>query len=120
MGELAGEKLNKSADEKQTVPGLEHGLEVAWQQVDAKAEKFILSALVTIRMSKPAQDEQLPHAIEMVCEASGQQFKQIIFKQAIELADYELVMRMRGGKEGKGIQRIGKSRYSFRTVFGSV
>src|SRR5205085_3179702 len=114
MQELAVEERMKAEQEQR------HRLEVDWQNAEMRGEKISLSALVTVTIPRPEQDELLPHIVEMVCEDSGQEFKRIIYKQAIELADYELVMTKRGGKEGKGIQLIGKARYTFKTIFGTV
>src|SRR5689334_5849197 len=93
---------------------------VDWQRVEVAGGKIELAAMVRLTTALPAQNEHLPSAVEDVCDDSGQVWKRLMYRQIIERADLELVLSERGGKEGKGIQRIGTRAYRYKTSFGSV
>src|SRR5437868_13704418 len=104
----------KEIEERAAIVGVE------CEQIELDSGRKALAAVVKIMLPIPEQDERLLHKVEEMCEETAQQLKRIVFKQAIELADIELVMLKRGGKRGKGIQRIGKRDYTFKTIFGTV
>jgi hypothetical protein len=83
-------------------------------------KRLVLAAMVEVNCLLPEQNEQLPYLIEVISEEAGQHLKRGMFRQGIEIADRELVIKLRTGKEGKGIQRIGKRCYTFKTCFATV
>src|SRR5438874_172185 len=87
---------------------------------DVVGEEIEIEARVKVKARLPQQDEKLPDTLEAIAEEAGQEFKCKFFRQGIELADLQLVMSRRAGKENKGIDRIGKKDYTFKTIFGTV
>jgi hypothetical protein len=85
--------------------------------VDGELE---LTAVVRTKCAMPEQNESLPRIIEQQTVIAMQQFAKEYFRQAIEVADRELILKERAGKEGKGIQRIGTRRYTFKTIIGPI
>jgi hypothetical protein len=77
-----------------------------------------LEMVITVPM--PDQDEHLPETIEACVHAAALEVQRRLFGALIERADRELVLRLRGGKGGKGIQRRGTRPFTFKTRFGSV
>src|SRR5207244_1451728 len=82
--------------------------------------EMAMAALVQVNCPVPEQNEQLPDRIELMSAEAGRNFSQELFRLAIEKADLELVLSNRGGKDGAGIERLGKRRYTFKTQFGTV
>lgn len=80
-----------------------------------------MCALVRVNCLLPAeQNERVVDVIEEMSNEGGQSLKRELFRAGIEIADRELVIKLRGGKEGKGIQLYGRRRYTFKTGFGTV
>jgi len=82
----------------------------------------ILSASLTmaITLPMPDQDEHLPDVLEAAVHAAGLEVQRRLFRALIEKADCELVLEVRDGKGGEGIQRRGTRPFTFKTRFGSV
>lgn len=97
-----------------------HKLDIVWEQVGVEGEELAFRAVVTVKTRLPAQNEGLADGVEQVCEDSGQEFKRALFRQIMERADLEVVVAQRAGKKGQGLKRIGRKRYTFKTVFGCV
>src|SRR5688572_23904949 len=95
-------------------------IEVIVEDVAVVDEKLKVTAMVVVETVLPEQNERLPHILEDETVEVGQAFMREFYRQAIEKADLELVMSNRAGKEGKGIQRIGKRTYTFKTRFGII
>src|SRR3954464_5754598 len=68
----------------------------------------------------PHQDEHLPDRIEAFVHRAGLEVQRRLFRALIEKADHELVLQMRHGKDGCGIQRRGTRPFTFKTTFGEV
>jgi hypothetical protein len=86
-----------------------------------RGDEIGMVALVRVNYLLPAeQNERVPDLIEIMSDESGQYLKRELFRQGIEIADRELVLKLRTGKEGKGIQLFGTRRYTFKTRFGTV
>src|SRR5688572_16961117 len=79
-----------------------------------------MAARVVVESCMPQQNEKLPNIIEAIAMQAGQEFMKGYYRQAIEKADAELILSIREGKDGVGIQRIGKRRYTFKTIIGTV
>jgi Uncharacterised protein family (UPF0236) len=77
-----------------------------------------LEMVITLPM--PDHDEHLPDTIEAQVHAAALEAQRRLFGALIEKADRELVLGMRGGKGGEGIQRRGTRPFTFKTRFGSV
>jgi hypothetical protein len=77
-----------------------------------------LEMVITLPM--PDQDEHLPDTIEANVHAAALEAQRRLFRALIEMADRELVLGIRGGKGGEGIQRRGTRPFTFKTRFGSV
>ena len=73
-----------------------------------------------LRFRLPAQDEGLPAAIERHVHHAGLEVQRALFRALIEHADRQLVLALRGGKGGQGIQLRGTRPFTFKTVFGTV
>jgi hypothetical protein len=63
-------------------------INIEWQKIIGEQEQWIGSCQVML--TKPSQDERLLYLVEEMCEDSGQEFKRVVFKQTIEIADLEL------------------------------
>jgi hypothetical protein len=68
----------------------------------------------------PAQDEHLPHRIEAHVHAAGLEAQRCLFRALMEKADHQVVLDIRDGDQGQGIQRRGTRPYTFVTQFGTV
>ena len=77
-----------------------------------------LEMIITLPM--PNQDEHLPDTIEAHVHAAALEAQRRLFRALIETADRELVLAVRHGKGGQGIQRRGTRPFTFKTRFGSV
>src|SRR4051812_42738945 len=78
------------------------------------------SLAMTIALPMPDQDEHLPDLLEAAVHAAGLEVQRQLFGALIEKADRELILDLRGGKGGQGIQRRGARPFTFKTPFGSV
>src|SRR5947209_7552208 len=78
------------------------------------------SLTMTIALPMPDQDEHLPDLLEAAVHAAGLEVQRQLFAALIEKADCELILDLRDGKGGQGIQRRGTRPFTFKTLFGSV
>jgi hypothetical protein len=78
------------------------------------------SLTMTITLPMPDQDEHLPDLLEAAVHAAGLEIQRRLFAALIEKADRELILDLRDGKGGQGIQRRGTRPFTFKTIFGSV
>ncbi len=82
----------------------------------------VLSLELSLEMTLPMphQDEHLPDQIEAHVHQAGLEVQRQLFRALIEKADHELVLQLRHGKAGAGIQRRGTRPFTFKTIFGEV
>ena len=66
------------------------------------------SLTMTITLPMPDQDEHLPDLLEAAVHAAGLEVQRQLFGALIEKADRELILDLRDGKGGQGIQRRGR------------
>jgi hypothetical protein len=85
---------------------------------DGQAISLELSLGMTLPV--PPQDEHLPDQIEASVHQAGLEIERRLFRVLIEKADQELVLQLRHGKGGAGIQRRGTRPFTFKTIFGEV
>jgi hypothetical protein len=90
------------------------------EPVKIQEQRLILQAQLTLELPMPQQDADLPKRLEAGIERGGQVLKRLLFQQAIERADTELVLAQRHGKDGRGITCRGTTPFTFKTVFGTV
>jgi hypothetical protein len=96
-------------------------IEIELFDEQAQAEDEIaMMALVRVRGKRPAQDENLPNWWESSSHQTGVRLMRKMFSFGIEKSDLELCLSIRAGEKGAGIVRIGKRRYRFKTIFGTV
>src|SRR5919204_5771750 len=93
---------------------------VELQEVNTQDGQLLLTAQVRLAVPLPKQDPHRPRRLERAVEDAGQQLKRLLFRQAVEHADLELLLEQRQGKDGQGVRRRGTARYTFKTVFGTV
>src|SRR4051794_40726381 len=89
-------------------------------QVNIQDDRLILQAHLARDLPMPEQDAELPGRLEAGIERGGQILKRLLFQQAVEQADAELILTRRHGKGGQGIACRGTTAYTFKTVFGTV
>jgi hypothetical protein len=87
-----------------------------------KLQDHTLAAELRLQVSfpMPAQDEHLPHRIEAQVHAAGLEAQRCLFRALMEKADRDVVLEVRDGDQGQGIQRRGTRPYTFVTDFGTV
>ena len=68
----------------------------------------------------PAQDPHLPHRIEAHVRAAGVEAQRCLFRALMEKANHQVVLDIRDGDQGQGIQLRGTRPYTFITPFGTV
>jgi hypothetical protein len=90
------------------------------EQSEVAEARMKVRATVEVTLPLPEQSGRLPAELEAAVETAGQELKRELYKEVVERADRELVLRVRKGKEGAGIQQRGKAPYTFKTVFGTV
>src|SRR4051794_35611156 len=93
---------------------------VTAETVKIQDERLILQAQIRLELPMPAHDADLPKHLEARIERGGQVLKRRLFQYAIELADAELILVRRHGKQGQGIICRGTTPFTFKTVFGTV
>ena len=81
-----------------------------------------LSASLTLALilPMPDQDEHLPDLLEAAVHAAGLEVQRRLFAALIEKADRELILDLRDGKGGQGIQRRGTRPFTFKTIDRAV
>jgi hypothetical protein len=90
------------------------------EEVQAVGREMGMAVLVRVRCEVPEQDKDLPDCWEQISQEAGLQFMRKLFGLGIEKSDLELILSLRAGDNGKGIVRIGKRPYTFRTSFRTV
>jgi hypothetical protein len=89
-------------------------------EVKTQGRRLHLRGELELDLPLPAQDEHLPAALERAVDDAGQRLKRLLFQQALERADLQLLLRRLRGKGGQQCRRRGHARYTFKTVFGTV
>lgn len=89
-------------------------------EVKVHGRRLHLRAEVELDLPLPAQDERLPPALEAAVDDAGQRLKRLLFQQALEQADLQLLLRRLRGRRGEPLRRRGSAPYTFKTVFGTV
>jgi hypothetical protein len=88
------------------------------------AEEIEIVGKIAIRIPKQGEGgqgaEREPDRIARIIDTDGQEIKRELFRYVMEYLDREIVLRRRSGIAGKGIELLGKRRYTFKTVFGIV
>jgi Uncharacterised protein family (UPF0236) len=98
----------------QTQPTLHlHEVKVQERQIHLRAE-------VELDLPLPDQDEHLPAILENAVDDAGQRLKRLLFQQALQHADLQLLLTNLCGKGSGTFRRRGTSSYTFKTVFGTV
>ena len=93
---------------------------VRLHEVKAQGRRIHLRAELELDLPLPAQDERLPAALERAVDDAGQRLKRLLFGQALQQADLQLLLRHLRGKRGERLRRRGTAPYTFKTVFGTV
>jgi Uncharacterised protein family (UPF0236) len=93
---------------------------VRLHEVKAQGRRIHLRAELELDLPLPAQDERLPATLERAVEDAGQRLKRLLFRQALEQADLQLLLRHLRGQRGAKLRRRGSAPYTFKTVFGTV
>lgn len=93
---------------------------VRLHEVKTRGRTIHLRAEVELGLPMPARDERLPAALERAVDGAGQSLKRLLFQQAVEQADLQLLLRHLRGKRGQTLRRRGRAAYTFKTVFGTV
>jgi hypothetical protein len=89
-------------------------------EVKTQGRRIHLRAELELDLPLPAQDEHLPATLERAVEDAGQRLKRLLFGQALEHADLQLLLRHTAGKRAEKVRRRGSAPYTFKTVFGTV
>jgi hypothetical protein len=89
-------------------------------EVKTQGRRIHLRGELELDLPLPAQDERLPAALERAVDDAGQRLKRLLFQQAIEQADLQLLLRRLRGKRAEKFRRRGSAPYTFKTVFGTV
>jgi hypothetical protein len=97
-----------------------HQPTIRLHEVKVQGRRIHLRAELELDLPLPAQDEHLPASLEQAVEDAGQRLKRLLFRQAIEQADLQLLLRRLRGKAGETLRRRGRAPYTFKTVFGTV
>ena len=90
------------------------------QEVKNQGRRIHLRAELELDLPLPAQNEHLPATLERAVEDAGQRLKRLLFQQALEQADLQLLLRQLRGRSGPKFRRRGNVPYTFKTVFGTV
>jgi hypothetical protein len=88
--------------------------------VKTQGRRIHLRAEVELDLTLPAQDGHLPATLERAVDDAGQRLKRLLFPQALEQADLQLLLRRLRGQHGEKLRRRGSVPYTFKTVFGTV
>jgi hypothetical protein len=89
-------------------------------EVKTEGRRIHLRAELELDLPLPVQDEHLPATLERAVEEAGQRLKRLLYQQALEHADLQLVLRHLRGKKGLQWRRRGTAGLTFKTVFGTV
>lgn len=89
-------------------------------EVKTQGRRIHLRAELELDLPLPAQDQHLPATLERAVDDAGQRLKRLLFQQALEQAEMQLLLRHLRGKHGEKFRRRGRIPYTFKTVFGTV
>lgn len=89
-------------------------------EVKTQGRRMHLRAELELDLLMPAQNEHLPTTLERAVDDAGQRLKRLLFQQALQQADLQLLLRHLRGKNGEKFRRRGGAAYTFKTVFGTV
>lgn len=89
-------------------------------EVKTQGRHIHLRAELELDLPLPAQNERLPAALERAVDDAGQHLKRLLFQQALQQADLQLLLRRLRGRRGEKLRRRGTAPYTFKTVFGTV
>lgn len=98
--------------------GFETRLEVTG--ADVKGDRIEVQARMDVTIKMPEHTRGVPGALEASVESAGQELKRRLYREVMERADRDLIVRGRGGKKDEGIELRGKAGYTIKTVFGTV
>ena len=93
---------------------------IALGPVNRVGPDLSVSLEMVLTLPMPDQDEHLPDTIEANVHAAALEAQRRLFRALIEKADRELVLEVRNGKGGEGVQRRGTRPFTFKTRFGAV
>jgi hypothetical protein len=100
------------ADEFQATASIEH--------VNLHDHTLAADLRLHVSFPMPDQDPHLPHRIEAHVRAAGVEAQRCLFRALMEKADHQVVLEIRDGDQGQGIQLRGTRPYTFVTPFGTV
>src|SRR5262245_29173925 len=89
-------------------------------EVKTQGRRMHLRAEVEPDLPLPAQDQHLPGTLEHAVDDAGQRLKRLLFRQVLQQADLELLLRSLRAKGTETFRRRGRTGYTFKTVFGTV
>lgn len=89
-------------------------------EVKVQGRRIHLRAEVELDLPLPAQNEHLPANLERSVDDAGQRLKRLLFQQALQHADLQLLLRQTRGTNADKFRRRGSASYTFKTVFGTV
>jgi hypothetical protein len=89
-------------------------------EVKTHGRRIHLRAELELELPLPAQNQHLPASLERAVDDAGQRLKRLLFQQALEQADLQLLLRRLRGKGGRKLRRRGSAPDTFKTVFGTV
>jgi hypothetical protein len=92
----------------------------AIEQVNLDDHTLAADLRLHVAFPMPAQDPHLPHRIEAHVRAAGLEAQRCLFRALMEQADHQVVLGIRDGDRGQGIQLRGTRPYTFVTPFGTV
>jgi Uncharacterised protein family (UPF0236) len=90
------------------------------QEVKTQGRRIHLRAELELDLPLPAQDERLPATLERAVDTAGQRLQRLLFQQALEQADLQLLLRSLRGRKGQRYRRRGSAPYTFQTFFGTA
>jgi Uncharacterised protein family (UPF0236) len=93
---------------------------ICLHEVKTQGRRIHLRAEVELELPMPSQNEHLPATLERAVDAAGQRLKRLLFQQALQQADLQLLLRHLRGKRAEKLRRRGTAPYTFKTVFGTV
>ena len=93
---------------------------IALSPVNGLGQEFSLELSLRMALPIPQQNENLPEQIEAFVHQAGVEVMRQLFRALMEKADQELLLQVRQGKGGAGIQLRGTCPFTFKTIFGGV
>jgi hypothetical protein len=93
---------------------------VSLEPIKQQGQTVSVGLQLHLTLTPPPQDEHLPRAIEAHVHRAGLEIQRALFRALIGHADQQLVLALRAGKDGQGIQLRGTRSFTFKTIFGTV